>query len=452
MKDMKKAYFFAGDDYKGKCLTSSSANFIANMAKEWSAAEQDKLNRISFLNADICLIGGQKSPVQIGMSESDFDHLSDMAAKLVQAHGLQAWLREAIKAKEVELERIDRLTKSQMLNEFGIKLPAQPELIREDRPSIKDVDGYAEVTAAIDDLKKVEPILYSEKSSKDETASHEYFKYSYEDLLKDGLISEDQFNAVREEFPSWENSSYYGEILTRELILEEMSMVDHLRMLDLETEVAVYGKFIHKNGPFNNARLELLNSEHNPIEKQGSGTQTTLTSYYPSVQRDKVDDMFFSLQKLHRSRQAELNGMNSNIDSMIEDSRLAKKAEYDEAYLKYQSLKSEAEEVYEMTNLPIQAEWDSAHRGWSSKMFELESRLREIKVKYDELVHQWADRDFETRQNHAIAMKSHKDAVAKCYADAEAKRKDLARTVSRAKIVIPHKYEEIYDLLSKSAQ
>ena len=44
-----------------------------------------------------------------------------------------------------------------------------------------------------------------------------------------------------------------------------------------------------------------------PCEADGDGKDTLIYSYIPSVSQEKVEEVFFELQKLHRQNERELN-------------------------------------------------------------------------------------------------------------------------------------------------
>lgn len=112
---MEKQIFFAE-----KGLTSTSANTIANWAKELVSQSDE----FSFVDETIALISQPESPVRFGIkSTSDFEKVLEKKAK---AYSLIAWLREAIKAKE-ELQN-SYYGLEEYCKEFGLELPTKPIL------------------------------------------------------------------------------------------------------------------------------------------------------------------------------------------------------------------------------------------------------------------------------------------------------------------------------------
>lgn len=61
------------------------------------------------------------------------------------------------------------------------------------------------------------------------------------------------------------------------------------------------GKYIHQNGVISSARAQLLDSLQKPYSTHGEGKDTLILSHKPSVDSEKVDALFFDLQKWHRA-------------------------------------------------------------------------------------------------------------------------------------------------------
>lgn len=124
---MKKDEIFFGDNG----LTSTSANFNANLAKEMYAGIEKELDHLHLYSTKVGLIsGGQDRTIRNGVSS-----LEDIEQKLkdiAQLKSLIAWLREAISAR-------DRLIAEAKCSLFGIEPIPMPE--REDPLTADDVIG-----------------------------------------------------------------------------------------------------------------------------------------------------------------------------------------------------------------------------------------------------------------------------------------------------------------------
>ena len=82
-------------------LTSTSANFYANLAKEQARKIQQYLQNVRFYSTDIRIIGDDKnSTISKGLTPESFPVISDGLKLLSDTNSLIAFLREAIKEKE----------------------------------------------------------------------------------------------------------------------------------------------------------------------------------------------------------------------------------------------------------------------------------------------------------------------------------------------------------------
>lgn len=107
-----------------KGITSTSANYLANLAKEVIKEAEAKLNNISFTNKSVELINGNKKALRVGMS--DVENIEVLLNIIANMHAFCAWVREAIKARENALSGIEDLNLAQFANIKGINLPETP--------------------------------------------------------------------------------------------------------------------------------------------------------------------------------------------------------------------------------------------------------------------------------------------------------------------------------------
>lgn len=81
-------------------LTSTSANYICNLAKESYEKLESKLNATSFLEEYITIIGA-RAETRVSLASKDLLNTApDMLKEIYNLKSLIAWLREAIKEKE----------------------------------------------------------------------------------------------------------------------------------------------------------------------------------------------------------------------------------------------------------------------------------------------------------------------------------------------------------------
>lgn len=98
-------------------LTTTSANHIANIAKEKYQLLLKQLETITLYNTNIGLIGSEKQPLSYGVET--LSNVKPSLESIAQLKSLIAWLREAIKAKE-------RLFEDVKSENFGLVAPVQP--------------------------------------------------------------------------------------------------------------------------------------------------------------------------------------------------------------------------------------------------------------------------------------------------------------------------------------
>lgn len=208
-------------------LTSTSANHIANMAKEHITNIEEQLNNIVFYDTKVSLIGGESTVTNHGIDELTMMQIPAMIEEIMNSKNLCAWIREAIKCKDKMLNKVNKTDLTEYMLEHNI------ELVNKHPDS---------------------PIMLTD-------------------------------NDIIDELPIKERNHYY----------------------EVQTNAAVIGKFIHNGMPINNARKNLCDVIQNETKIVGSGRDAMIYKYTPTVASEDVDDMFFKLQKMHRSYQAEFN-------------------------------------------------------------------------------------------------------------------------------------------------
>ena len=178
-------------------LTSTSANHIANLAKEYADSLKQELDNISFLNESITWIGGNKSlPVREGVTDLSFE---DKLYTIGKCYSLIAWLREAIKKREKLTEKVNNMTLSNYLLENDIVLvePIKPikstpvtqediidTLGSDERRKLLWLESYVSVYG-----KFIHPNGALNKAKK-ELAKHKNGKYSINNSGSDTIVTE----------------------------------------------------------------------------------------------------------------------------------------------------------------------------------------------------------------------------------------------------------------------
>lgn len=253
----KDLVFFKKEGEEGVALTSTSANHIANLAKEYIQGVETQLNNVCFFNAEVSLVGSTgASIIQTGGTSEVLNNLQSLLEGVAQAKSLIAWLREGIKAKENLMKDLQNIGLEGWCNENGLAYPEAPSRGH----VLTEVEYYASL-------------------------------------------------------PIKERNRYY----------------------QLETEAAVFGKYIHPNGHLSDARKELKDKLQHPHEVDGKGRDALIYTYTPTVFVAEVDNVFFELQKKHREVQAQLNAMKYSCEQAINESTSKVNTEYMIASQKYRA-------------------------------------------------------------------------------------------------------------------
>lgn len=111
--------------FRNEGLTSTSANFYANIAQEMIQAAQERLNNVKFFQVSVASIsGGEKQLMTVG--QKSLDSIKDDLEKVAAMNSFCAWVREAIKEKEKMNDEVVATTLESWSENQGIELPKQP--------------------------------------------------------------------------------------------------------------------------------------------------------------------------------------------------------------------------------------------------------------------------------------------------------------------------------------
>lgn len=123
---MKKDLIFFAPDGKG--LTSTSANHVANMAKEMIRTIETELQSMTFYSTEVALIGNDATnTLSRGTDDATVRQTADKLFRIARAKSLIAWLREGIKAKERLIAEAEALNLNDYAKETGIRIPEAPK-------------------------------------------------------------------------------------------------------------------------------------------------------------------------------------------------------------------------------------------------------------------------------------------------------------------------------------
>ena len=123
---MKKDMIFFSTEGKG--LTSTSANHIANLAKEMVREIETFVSGLTLYSTSVVLIGNDNvNIINEGDTAEALDKVKTQLHTIAKANSLIAWLREAIKAKERLQKEVEDLSIDEYIKLHGIEKPKIPK-------------------------------------------------------------------------------------------------------------------------------------------------------------------------------------------------------------------------------------------------------------------------------------------------------------------------------------
>ena len=90
-------------------MTSTEAQNICNIAKEAVTNEHERLSAVSFYDTEIASIISPEAFIKTKISPNDISWISESLDKIGRYNALNAWLKEAIKAKEEAMDEVDTM-------------------------------------------------------------------------------------------------------------------------------------------------------------------------------------------------------------------------------------------------------------------------------------------------------------------------------------------------------
>ena len=109
-------------------LTSTSANHVANLAKENTQQWDTTLSSLSFIYTTLSVIGSPESHVVNKGTKDEFvGIIPTIAEEIGDCNALISWLREAIKAQESVVNYIKALGFEELCGMLNIEIPQKPK-------------------------------------------------------------------------------------------------------------------------------------------------------------------------------------------------------------------------------------------------------------------------------------------------------------------------------------
>lgn len=111
--------------FSNEGMTSTTANYYANIAKELQNAALERLNSVKFYNTSIAVIGSSEKQI---MSEGNpyLDFIMDDLLTVSSMNAFCAWVREAIKEKEEQQRSVLRMGMEEWAKTQGLEMPVVP--------------------------------------------------------------------------------------------------------------------------------------------------------------------------------------------------------------------------------------------------------------------------------------------------------------------------------------
>ena len=108
-----------------KGMTSTSANHLANIAKEVIQDKEAELAALQFYTKSVELFGSEKKVLQHGYT--DLKRIKTLIEDTAKMYAFCAWAREAIKRKDAMLQQLETMGNIEYCQLMGIELPVVPQ-------------------------------------------------------------------------------------------------------------------------------------------------------------------------------------------------------------------------------------------------------------------------------------------------------------------------------------
>ena len=271
-------------------ITSTSANTVANLAKEYIQSKQTALDNLHFYQTKVGLISEVNTRIiRDGNNDDQLSQVPSMLDDIAQAKSLIAWLREAIKARESLTRVLNNFCLQEYCGMVGIEYPESPErghILTEDEYygslSLKERNRYYQLeTYAAVIGKYIHPDGVFAKAREDmKNKSHEPYEvrgtgrdaiiYSYELTVTPDKV-EEQFFALQQKHRDIQKQLNSIKFECEKAIAESQMKV----MTEYEAAVSEY-----------NGKLNALNAEFTSYKQKESQAIRALKIVIPDSLKD----------------------------------------------------------------------------------------------------------------------------------------------------------------------
>ena len=156
-----------------KGMTSTSANHLANIAKEVIRDKETELAAIRFYSESVELINSEKKLLKEGYNKPE--RIGQLIEEIAAMYSFSAWAREAIKRKDEMLNELEAMDNVKYCHRMGIELPTHPISYPEpteqdvlDEMNMSYVERYfADFLSAMESKEKI--ALWNNNEAKDDS-------------------------------------------------------------------------------------------------------------------------------------------------------------------------------------------------------------------------------------------------------------------------------------------
>ena len=294
-------------------ISMTSAQYLSNLGQEKAKEAKEKLSNPAFYNTYIKLVdsGSEKTLMSQGLLESDLREIPKLLGVISKMNAFTAYCREAIKDKDDTLRKISRMKIEDWLKYSG----------REPLPKALSFEDWLEETGK---------------------------------TLAEHKLSEPEAPDPEEE--------------SLAVLVSRLGIDEYQRYLELDSRAAVLGKYVHDNdAELVVARRQYLEKLTKRLSKEGTGRDTCIYEYCPSVEKKVLEEVFESLQKEYREVSAKLNKMRFDLREAEAKRYTSDKAEYDKKLSEYDK---EAKEI-SVFNKNLRSEWSDYYKSVSSEIYKI---------------------------------------------------------------------------------
>jgi hypothetical protein len=271
-------------------LSMTSAQYLSNLGQEKANEYKEKLKEPRFYNTGIKLVGDQGyTQMSLGMAQSELKSIPELLEFIAKMDSFTAYVREAMKDKDLTLNGLRRMSVSEWIQCSGRDpLPEDP-------------------------------------------GEYQF----YED---NGLVQKSMDDIKKPEMPA-------PEITELDVLVKKLPLDEYQKYLKLDAKAAVLGKFCHSDkAPLVVARRDYLVKLSKPLEKEGSGRDTCVYQFEPSVPKEVLEETFEGLQKAYREASKELNKIRFELREKEAQRFQSENAEYQKALADYNRISKEVDD------------------------------------------------------------------------------------------------------------